>query len=84
MLAKHRINLHGGELLNRSEYLKERIDQMSPSLELIRSRLANRLDDGGSSSDTKRSLTEAVNGYLIQAFSDVNVYDATMNEELKS
>jgi glycosyltransferase involved in cell wall biosynthesis/SAM-dependent methyltransferase len=84
MLATHWITLHGGEILNGSEYLKERIDQMRASLGLIRSCLPRCLDDTGLSSDTKQALTEAVNGYLVQVFSDVNAYDAMMNEELKS
>ena len=84
MLGQHRIALHNGEILNSSESLKERIDRMRPSLELIRNRLSGCLDDNGLSVETKQALTDAVNEYVDQVTSDFRAYDATADEGLKS
>jgi len=84
MLVPHRIALHDGEISNSFEYLKERIDQMSPSLELIRGGLSRCLGDDRLSVKTKQALADALNGYLAQACSDLEVYHGMVDEALKA
>lgn len=84
MLASHRITLHDGEISNSFEFLEERIGQMRTSLELVRSSLPRRLGDERLSVETKQALAHALNGYLAQVLSDLEVYDGTADEAPKA
>lgn len=84
MLASHRITLHDGEISNSFGYLKERIDRMRTSLELVRSSLPRSLGDDRLSAETKQALAGSLNGYLAGVLSDLEAYDGTTDEALKT